>query len=91
LFTILTVVFTEEITIPAAGAQQAAPPPPAQQDQTQAQRVTPIQAAPPAASTAAPPPARMRPGETVDTLKQANEIRTKASDAAKMLPDETFQ
>jgi len=66
-----------EITIPAVGGQQAAPTQPSSATTTQ-----PIQTA--------PAPARMRPGETAETLKEANAIRTRASDSAKILPNEIF-
>jgi len=66
-----------EITIPAVGGQQAAPTQPSSATTPQ-----PIQSA--------PAPARMRPGETAETLKEANAIRTRASDSAKILPNEIF-
>ena len=45
-------------------------------------------AAPTTSSTA--PVARMRPGETAQTLQQANELRIQASNAAKSYPEQEF-
>lgn len=77
-----------EVTIPAgqmpAGQPQVGQPPvgmPAPVAAPQAQQMAP---------PAAPPVARMRPGETPETMQQAQNIRSQASNAALRVPDQVF-
>lgn len=81
-----------EVTIPAgqmpAGQPQVGQPPAgmpapvaAPVSATQAQQMAP---------PAAPPVARMRPGETPETMQQAQNIRSQASNAALRVPDQVF-
>lgn len=72
-----------EVTIPAgqmpAGQPQVGMPAPVAAPQAQ-------QMAPPAA----PPVARMRPGETPETMQQAQNIRSQASNSAAQVPNQVF-
>lgn len=77
-----------EVTIPAgqtpAGQPQVGQPPvgmPAPVAAPQAQQMAP---------PAAPPVARMRPGETPETMQQAQNIRSQASNSAAQVPNQVF-
>ena len=77
-----------EVTIPVgqtpAGQPQVGQPPvgmPAPVAAPQAQQMAP---------PAAPPVARMRPGETPETMQQAQNIRSQASNSAAQVPNQVF-
>lgn len=85
--------------VPRPVSTPAAPgapmPPPAM---TTPSAATSIPGQPPAPVTAAPPPtepgttpvARMRPGETPETLQSANQLRIRSQEAAAQVPLQTF-